>query len=237
MTGPDPGEITLIDPPTFASAENLGPGVPTARAGPGQPVTSRDLVQLDGTASSDPEGEPLTYDWTQVTGPIVTLSGADTATPTFTAPAVDFISERTLEFQLEVCDPGSLCGTDTVVITVEPLVDATGIVILDGPVSSMKTSKSFVFKVTNVGTALPHAINESNITSSVDVNGTPTGSVTVSPFMKILNPGASTRVKLAWSYPAGSLVTGDSVVFHACVNVAGDIDTTNDCDDATATAK
>jgi hypothetical protein len=113
-------------------------------------------------------------------------------------------------FQLEVCDAGSLCGTDTVVITVEPVVDATGIVILDGPVSSMKTSKSFVFKVTDVDATLI-LINESNITSSVDVNGTPTGSVTVSPITKTLNPGASTRVKLSWSYPAGSLATGDIV--------------------------
>ena len=30
----------------------------------------------------------------------------------------------------------------------------------------------------------------------------------VNPGTKTLNPGASTRVKLAWSYPAGSLVTG-----------------------------
>jgi hypothetical protein len=59
----------------------------------------------------------------------------------------------------------------------------------------------------------------------------------VNPFTKTLTPGASTRVKLVWSYPAGSLATGDAVVFHACLTVAGDIDPTNDCDDATATAR
>jgi Calx-beta domain/K319L-like, PKD domain len=119
VSGPDPGEITLIDPaPTFASTENLVQGVPTARAGPDQTVASGALVSLDGTTSSDPDSDPLTYDWTQVSGPIVTLSGANTATPTFTAPAVDV--PTTLEFQLEVCDPGPLCNADIVAITVNP---------------------------------------------------------------------------------------------------------------------
>ena len=42
----------------------------------------------------------------------VTLSGADTATPSFTAPA----GPATLTFELEVCDQEPLCDTDTVVI-------------------------------------------------------------------------------------------------------------------------
>ena len=44
------------------------------------------------------------------------LSGANTATPSFTAPT----GPATLTFELQVCDNGSpsLCGTDTVVITV-----------------------------------------------------------------------------------------------------------------------
>jgi hypothetical protein len=50
-----------------------------------------------------------------------------------------------------------------------------------------------------------------------------------------LNPGASKRLKLDWSYP--TVATGDTVMFNACVNVAGDIDTTNDCGSATVTAK
>jgi hypothetical protein len=209
---------------------------PIANAGADQTVSEFEVVTLAGSGS-DPENEAVTFNWTAPAG--ITLSDPASPTPTFTAP--DVAPPTTFEFTLEVCDeanPAVLCDTDTVMITVVPelVTDATGVVIVNGPVSSTKTNKNFVFKWTNVGMA-PITFNESNITSSVDVNGTPTGSVAVNPFTKTLTPGASTRVKLVWSYAAGSLVAGDSVVFHACLNLAGDIDPTNNCDDATVTAK
>jgi hypothetical protein len=205
---------------------------PTANAGPDQTATEGSLVTLAGSGT-DPEGEALTFNWTAPAG--ITLSDPTSPTPVFVVPDVAMTTPFT--FTLEVCDPEPLCDTDTVVVTVPVgFTEATGIVIVNGPVSSTKTSKSFVFKVSSVGMA-PITFNESNITSSVDVNGLLTGSVAVNPFTKTLTPGASTRVKLVWSYPAGSLATGDSVVFHACLAVAGDIDPTNDCDDATATAR
>ena len=58
---------------------------------------------LDGSQSSDPDGHmPLTYEWTQSTGMPVTLSNANSATPTFTAPPVT--STQTLNFNLKVTD-------------------------------------------------------------------------------------------------------------------------------------
>jgi hypothetical protein len=141
-------------------------------------------------------------------------------------------------------DPGTITlidpapSFDTTDIVVPPVIDGTGVVIVNGPVSSTKTSKSFVFKVTNIGTTsitIVPAVIASD--SSVTVNGTETGVVTPNSGTKTLSPGASTRVKLVWSYAAGSLATGDAVVFTACVNLAGDIQPSNNCDDATATAK
>jgi REJ domain len=74
-------------------------------------------VQLDGTASYDPDVEALTHQWTQTSGPAVTLSGANTDSPTFTAPTVGPAGE-TLVFDLTVTDPHNLTGPDSVSIHV-----------------------------------------------------------------------------------------------------------------------
>ncbi|HKZ63500.1 MAG TPA: PKD domain-containing protein, partial [Thermoplasmata archaeon] len=96
---------------------------PTADAGPDQVGVFRGAtVTLDGTASSDPDGDPLTYSWTQTAGPAVTLTDPNTANPTLT-PAM----AGTYAFALTVNDGMGANNTDAVIVAVvnrAPAADA-----------------------------------------------------------------------------------------------------------------
>jgi hypothetical protein len=76
---------------------------PVAAAGSDQVVNQGATVRLDGGASSDPDGNPLAYRWTQVGGLPVTLTGASSAVATFTAPTGLSVDE-VLTFELVVSD-------------------------------------------------------------------------------------------------------------------------------------
>ena len=113
---PDPGTVVRIDPAasfdtTLIEAPNVDP---TAAAGDDQTVASGATVNLDGTGSADSDGTIDAFAWTQTAGPTVTLTGANTATPSFTAPT----GPATLTFELTVTDNEGATDTDSVTVNV-----------------------------------------------------------------------------------------------------------------------
>ena len=89
--------------------------VPVADAGADQSVDELTVVTLNGTASTDADGQAITYSWTQTNGTSVTLSNSTAAEPTFTAPLVN--STEVLTFQLIVNDGIEDGAVDTVDVT------------------------------------------------------------------------------------------------------------------------
>ena len=122
---------------------------PVADAGPDQTVQEGSTVVLDGTASYDPDVEPVTYTWILIPGPLsVTLTDPNTATPSFTAPLVGAGGGR-VDFELIVADARGLIHSDYIFVNIsnvnQPPVTNAGpdqtrnentVVTLDGSASS-----------------------------------------------------------------------------------------------------
>jgi hypothetical protein len=89
---------------------------PVASAGPDQTAFVGTLVTLDGSGSTDPDNNIVSYQWLQTGGSTVTLANNNTSVAQFTASvAVGSI----LTFKLTVTDSGSLQSTDTCIVTVQ----------------------------------------------------------------------------------------------------------------------
>lgn len=103
------GDAAFVD----VEVDNVAP---TANAGPDQSgLTAGTTIALDGRASADIDGDPITFSWTQSAGPAVVLNGALTSTPTFTAPP----TRGTLRFALVVDDGEKASVADEVVVVID----------------------------------------------------------------------------------------------------------------------
>jgi hypothetical protein len=105
------------------STEN---SAPVADAGADQSVRVNDIVQLDGSSSSDVDGDPLTFAWSFVSvphGSSAVLSSTTAVNPTFGADVAG-----SYFVQLTVTDNGGLQDADncTIIVTEDQVADSDG---------------------------------------------------------------------------------------------------------------
>ena len=93
-----------------------------AQAVPNVEVDPGSVVTLDGSGSEAPDGERLTFAWSQVSGAAVALAGADTARATFDAP----VEPGALTFRLTVTDPDDESDSVELTVTVRDLAPDFG---------------------------------------------------------------------------------------------------------------
>ena len=153
--------------------------IPLANAGVNFISVAQSLVTLDGTASSDPDGDALTYSWTQLSGPVVALNDATLASPSFTAPSVPKTGAA-LVFQLRVSDGQSLSDFSNVTVNltylnqapvanagIDQIVDSGSIAYLDGTNSFDPDGDNFTYAWTQVSGPMVTLSSSSSATPSI----------------------------------------------------------------------
>ena len=133
---------------------------PVTDAGPDQTVNEATQVTLDGSGSSDPDGNAISFEWEQLSGPLVTIVDPISAVASFIAPRVD--ADTVLVFRLKVSDEVTQ-SDDQVSITVLPVVITVYFPqVGDGTVASIRLRSSLIFVNTGLEATLEVDFFDSN---------------------------------------------------------------------------
>jgi pectate lyase len=95
---------------------------PTARVASQADVLSGANVSLNGSTSSDPDGDTLNYTWRQLLGTHVTLQNSSSASASFVAPTLP--TQETFSFRLTVSD-SEFSDSAEVSFQISPASDTT----------------------------------------------------------------------------------------------------------------
>ena len=112
LSHPVPVDVPRVRWELLTRTVRNGASPPVADAGANQIAIPAGNVTLNGSNSYDPNGETLTYEWVQESGPSVPLSGANMASATFTAAA-----GQSYSFRLTVRNQSGLSSSARVRVT------------------------------------------------------------------------------------------------------------------------
>jgi len=155
----------------------VGSSPPIANAGPSQIGVPAGTITLNGSGSYDPLGETLTYAWSQISGPTVTINNANQAVATFTAAA-----SQSYQFMLKVTNTDAASGQATTMVTTAAPVQAQIVQFTAQPAaitSGQTTTLSWVIQNATSATITPGVGTVSATTGSVAVSPTATTTYTL----------------------------------------------------------
>jgi len=115
--------IVLPNPSSNPNSDPIPNMVPLVDAGPDRTVTEESVVTLQ-SSSSDSDGTIVAFLWEQISGDSIELNSDINSTLSFYSPSIT--TEVTLTFQLTVTDDDGAKTTDTVDVTVQPVLVPVG---------------------------------------------------------------------------------------------------------------
>jgi hypothetical protein len=197
MTSPVPMSVPRIR--YEIGTRRVGTAAPIADAGPNQLGIQPQVVTLDGSGSYDPLGEALTYSWTQVNGPTVTINSPTAAKATFTATY-----GNSYGFRLTVTNTDGLKGTATTLVTT-----------VAAPAPTPPTIVSFVANPAAIAPGQSSTLSwiAQNVTSASINNGV--GTVNATSGSVSVSPTTTTTYTLTETGPSGTVTQNVTVTVGA----------------------
>ena len=192
----------------------VGTSPPIANAGPNQTGVPAGTITLNGSGSYDPLGEALTYAWSQISGPTVTINNATQAVATFTAAA-----SQSYQFLLKVTNTDGISAQATTMVTTAAPVQAQIQQFTAQPAaitSGQTTTLSWVILNATSASISPGVGTVSATTGSVAVSPTTTTTYTLTatgpsgPTTQTVQVtvGASTAQILRFAASPANIATG-----------------------------
>ena len=197
---PVPVQIPRVRYEVLTRTVRKGNAAPVADAGPNQILPGAQTVTLNGSASYDPDGDPITFQWVQEAGPGVTLSAPTAAITTFAAA-----SGQNYSFRLTVKDPYGAQGIARVSITAgTPAATAPLIVSFTANPTSINAGQSSTlsWQVTNADSVTITTLGTVALTGSQAV--TPATTTTYTLTATHGNQTASANATVTVNGAAGS---------------------------------
>jgi uncharacterized protein YkwD len=157
-----------IHPPPAGSTNQS----PTAQITGMHSFLSGETVTLDGSGSSDPDGDNLLFDWSQTAGPAMPLSGTSNSSLSFVAPTVNQPTQYS--FRLTV-DDGELTHAADFNLQISPLTDNTSPSVTNRSPAPDQTgvAVSVQIAVSFDEALLPNTVDASSLTLSLGTTTIP----------------------------------------------------------------
>jgi OmpA family/PKD domain len=193
-----PMEVPRVRYEVVTRRVRAGNDPPVANAGPSLSGVAAGTVQLDGSASYDPDGDPITFQWTQTAGPQVTLTGATTSKPTFTAA-----TGQTYNFLLTVKDDHGGQGQASVRISTSAANRAQILSFIAAPAQiAAGQAATLTWKTQNADTANIAGIGNVAVNGSLTVSPTQTTTYTLTARNSVNDETSSVTVTVTAAGPS-----------------------------------